>query len=289
MDHLPLTLERYAEIQAKLDAGALLDELLAGERLSEKVWDAARNGWLARMGEEVLCGRFVINLAYQKAYLAHANLMPEPPDETASIDATGVALNIDWGEGLPFFDDPNVEPPTSATLSEPEPPQALDDVNQTAAENQGIPCVTLPFNVVPEQAAPSPPEQAPISAPPPAAPPPPSASHDEHEAGVDQTAFAPALTAADLLSPLPFEQPPASRPPPSASALTLEQYASYCVEREHAGPDQLALVDTRYGIADPASRAALDAMWEARCAAEPALRHRLMQLGAAYRQWLESR
>ncbi len=64
--------------------------------------------------------------------------------------------------------------------------------------------------------------------------------------------------------------------------LTLEQYASFCVERERAA--NVAPVAARYGVHD---HQALDRSWQERFAAERGLRARFDELSEAYRRWLD--
>ena len=129
-DHLPITLERLATLQARLDGGAPLPQLLAEERLSADVFDRARRGWLARMSAEVTQRSFLLAQRYQQAYV---NERPElsavirqgdatwqvstAPSE--DIDGTAMALNLDLGAALPFFDDTEAAPPPIVEEDEP--------------------------------------------------------------------------------------------------------------------------------------------------------------------------
>jgi hypothetical protein len=45
-----LPLDRYAEVQAELEAGQLRDEVLARAGLSAEEWTAAQRTWLDKMG-----------------------------------------------------------------------------------------------------------------------------------------------------------------------------------------------------------------------------------------------
>jgi glutathionylspermidine synthase len=85
---------------------------------------------------------------------------------------------------------------------------------------------------------------------------------------------------------LPFapSTPPAGAPePPGPAGLTLEQYASLCVEIafEPAKVDDTLL---RYRI-DAEQRRALDDHWQRRMMAAPSLWMRFDQAYAAYQKW----
>ncbi len=110
----------------------------------------------------------------------------------------------------------------------------------------------------------------------PNAPPPPSSSNEPPHPEVGETAFVEALVLDD---PLPFQQD-------ESRALSLEQYASFTVERELYG-DRGGEVRARYGL-DAAAEADNDRRWRARLDAEPAARAELEQKRNAYRDWLRS-
>lgn len=65
-----LTLERYAELSAELDAGELRDELLARENLVEADWLNAQQYWLASMSAEATRLRYELAQRYSSLFLA---------------------------------------------------------------------------------------------------------------------------------------------------------------------------------------------------------------------------
>jgi hypothetical protein len=86
---------------------------------------------------------------------------------------------------------------------------------------------------------------------------------------------------------LPFSKPPSAPPPPSPTPapaegtelaqlpphltrLSVEQFATYCAQCA-ASPDDLKLVEQRYGISGPEQRAALERYWHGRLSKDPAL------------------
>jgi hypothetical protein len=113
----------------------------------------------------------------------------------------------------------------------------------------------------------------------PAAPPP--SSGDEPHPELGGTALVEALVLADVL---PFK----SDDPSSSPRLTLEQYASFTVERD-LYPARVAETRARYGLADAAAEADNDRHWSARAAADAVTRSELDGKCAAYRQWLSGR
>jgi hypothetical protein len=86
---------------------------------------------------------------------------------------------------------------------------------------------------------------------------------------------------------LPFA--PRAAPPQAAATpdLTLDQYASMCAELA-VFKDRQERIFTKYGLADPARRAALDAAWKARLARFPSERseweRRYLQFEASWRR-----
>jgi hypothetical protein len=111
-----------------------------------------------------------------------------------------------------------------------------------------------------------------------AAPAPPVAGHDERNHMAGATGFMPPLE--DLADPIPFE-----RMPPE---LTVEQYASLCVERAlHPGQD--AAVAQRYRVLTEQALQSLDAHWRQRFQAEGELHRRWQEAYTQYEAWLRSR
>jgi hypothetical protein len=90
MAHLPLSLERFAALQAEIDAGMARDALLAREQLSLDTWLAAQRGWFELMAAEVKSQRFDLAQRYASLYSASkpelVGLSP-PGDETLAAEA----------------------------------------------------------------------------------------------------------------------------------------------------------------------------------------------------------
>jgi len=69
MTDLALTIERYAEMRAEMDAGKLRDEVLAISGLSVDAWTVQQSAWLEKMGAELEGGRFELTNRYSRAFL----------------------------------------------------------------------------------------------------------------------------------------------------------------------------------------------------------------------------
>ncbi|WP_437849893.1 hypothetical protein [Sorangium sp. So ce363] len=99
-------------------------------------------------------------------------------------------------------------------------------------------------------------------------------------------AATPSVPPASTPAPASVSDPLSARPPPS---LTLNQYAGLVVACEMY-PAYVESTNARYGVPTPAARAALDAFWAGRFAADPALAQRWPELcEAARRYFLQSR
>jgi hypothetical protein len=76
---LTLTLERFAELRAEMQAGSARDSVLRREGLSPEAWTNAEKEWLKKMGREAARGRFMLMNRYVAATRAHR---PEVLDES---------------------------------------------------------------------------------------------------------------------------------------------------------------------------------------------------------------
>ncbi len=84
-------------------------------------------------------------------------------------------------------------------------------------------------------------------------------------------------------APAPAVSAPAA--PPAPVGLTVEQYASLCVERMMY-PQAGQSVAQRYGVPTPEALHALDAQWQHRFGAEPGLHQRWQLAYQQYEAWL---
>jgi len=71
----PMTLERYAEMRAEMEAGSLRDDVLAGSGTTLDAWTGVQREWLERMSEELERGRFELTNRYTRAFLARQSTL----------------------------------------------------------------------------------------------------------------------------------------------------------------------------------------------------------------------
>lgn len=67
---MSITLERYAELSAELDAGEPRDEMLARAGLSVDEWLAAQHHWLGSISAEATRNRYELAHRYSKLFIA---------------------------------------------------------------------------------------------------------------------------------------------------------------------------------------------------------------------------
>ncbi len=128
-----VTLERYAEIRAEMEAGRLRDEVLARAGLTSDEWTVAQRAWLEKMGTELERGRFELTNRYTQAFLerqrtftaalppaavAKAPLVEEAPPPPAPSAAAAPPPVMPLIEALP----PQVQPPSAAAAPPPVMP-----------------------------------------------------------------------------------------------------------------------------------------------------------------------
>lgn len=70
-----LTLERYAEMRAEMDAGSLRDDVLADSGTTLDAWTAVQRKWLESMSAELERGRFELTNRYTRAFLARQSAL----------------------------------------------------------------------------------------------------------------------------------------------------------------------------------------------------------------------
>ena len=238
---------------------------------------------------------------------------PEPVPEPSSTPAPQSVTQPAIVPGPEPTSVPRTEPPVSGAESKPagnaipETGRIVDPALpfiQVASDERPRPTVArfdaaLPFQPV---ASPDgPPPREPAAAPVQHAPA--SPRHNEHHPVADaQGAAAASVPPAVASSALPAAAPsvpPASTPAPASAgdalsarpppSLTLNQYAGLVVACE-LYPAYVESTNARYGVPTPAARAALDAFWAGRFAADPALAQRWPELCDAARWYfLQSR
>jgi hypothetical protein len=183
-EHLPITLERFAELQARLDEGEPMSKALAAAGLTEEVWRRAQEGWLGLIGDEAERRRFALGQRYQAAYLAaRPSLLGEHKkgaagagndEDPLAATTAGVLPDLHLSGALPFARSGVAPPParpSSAAHRAADVQGDTRDDDPLNATKPGDPAgvrhsgTTLPFKQVPDPSTPG-------AAPPPAPPPP---------------------------------------------------------------------------------------------------------------------
>ena len=312
MTHLPLTLERFAALQAEIDAGRARDELLAREKLSLDTWLAAQRGWFSLMAAELKKNRYDIAQRYAALYgEARPELVGLPPEHDAQPTSSGdlnetvAAMNLNIRDVLPF----------GVAQAVHGMPDTLDDTEDADTVLPGrqpaekpLPAAT-PFEArLAKKSDTLPVPKTPVAKPPVSKPPvvksaidvtaeagvlnlddalpfkpgeavvPPPASPEPDLAGA--TMFA---SSGDLGDTLPFQRGGASESKVTVDGWTVEHYASLCVELERGSR---ASVLARYRI-DEAKRQALERQWNDKFSASTRLARLFLKARARYLEWLE--
>lgn len=228
--------------------------------------------------------------------LAAPVIAPPPPSVPAPASAPAPAsVPVPAPVAAPVPAPLPVAPPPRP---EPPAPRPLPDFNSTVTlAGSPIPSPLLPFS----KAAPSARSPQILTAPRPE--PPPRRAEPDFNGTVNIDPGSPLASV-----PLPFVKPTAEEPAPRAAPsvpaptptpgpastaapppLTLNQYAGLVAACE-LYPAYVESTHARYGVPTPAARAALDAYWGERIAADPALAERWRELyEAARKHWLQSR
>jgi hypothetical protein len=321
-----VTLERYAEIRAEMEAGVPRDQALARAGLTVEAWTVAQREWLAGMGAEIARGRFDLTNRYTTAFLARQRAVPaaEPITLPASPSPLPRVVAPDpspppaplpspperaEARPLPPPRPPPAKPTFLVAAESPAPPPAAPAVRPPAPPPPaGRPPVmtpnpllmsTLPPDTVPGEASPlraALPFQAARAAPPAGSLPAPAAPR-RNLPPVQRTTASLSATTAGLVvrkdAVLPFQNatppkpagPPAPPRPaaPPGPSLTLEQYASLCVEMA-LDPGRSGETLHRYGLTGEQA-SDVDAQWKARVAADPNVRAAFDLAYASYRAW----
>ena len=164
-----VTLDRYAEIRAEMEAGAQRDEALARAGLSTEDWTTAQRAWLERMSAEIKCGRFELNGRYAQAFLERQRaLMVEAArarDARAAAEAPSAMTGPD-AVAPPVEVTPTYLMPTAPAASPPMPaplkPNPL--LAATMAVDKAAFGAALPFQAQSSAAPPAPPRVTPMPA-----------------------------------------------------------------------------------------------------------------------------
>jgi hypothetical protein len=251
----------------------------------------------ARKASPLMAGTMAVDASAFKAALpfdpSTAPTPAEPPKPAvkrapAVLSGTSMAFVAPKGPALPFAGGaPAAPPPPAPSMpAVKRPPAALAGTSMRIVAPKGP---ALPFapGTGGEPAAAPPPAAPPLATPSlPAVKRPPAAL-----SGTSMAVIAPKGPA------LPFQHgaqggapasaAPAQAPePPAPGKLTLEQYASLCVELGVEGAKAEEVLK-RYGLTADQGRA-VDEHWKAKVAADPAARAAFDRAYEAYRAWLHA-
>ncbi len=184
----PLALERYATLNAEIEAGEMLATVLEREAIAKETWLSAQAFWLARMAEEATGKRFETTKRYQALFAAKRKVFearferarkkrdrepPKPPPVEVFAGAEAELLRAPF-TSLPSLSFP--APPQSAPITARDPdlgagPVTARDVRaptQAATPFFSTPSAvhSPPAFVSPPAAVPSPPPApAPVALP----------------------------------------------------------------------------------------------------------------------------
>ncbi len=118
-----MEIERYAELRAEMDTGALRDDVLARAGLSVDEWVGVQRDWLEKMGDELSRGRRELTNQYTKAFLERQRALagakergPSPRVETTPPQAPSPQA------ALPQAALPQAALPQAALPQAPMPP-----------------------------------------------------------------------------------------------------------------------------------------------------------------------
>ncbi|MDI3284246.1 hypothetical protein [Polyangium sp. 15x6] len=112
MSSASLTIERYAEIRAEMEAGRLRDEVLARAGVSMDAWTAEQRNWLQKMSAELERGRFELTNRYTQAFLDRQSALAGAEKHRTEAPAASPGVP----PTLPRVPDPVSTPPEEKPL-----------------------------------------------------------------------------------------------------------------------------------------------------------------------------
>ncbi|MEZ4302829.1 MAG: hypothetical protein R3B70_48345, partial [Polyangiaceae bacterium] len=78
-----ITIERFAEMRAEMEAGKLRDDVLARHDVGADAWTAAQRSFLSEMKEELTRGRFELSNRYTSAFLSRQEVLAAESGKSA--------------------------------------------------------------------------------------------------------------------------------------------------------------------------------------------------------------
>lgn len=311
-----MTLERYAEIRAEMETGRLRDDVLKRIGITVDEWAAAQRKWLKMMGNELALGKFELTNRYTQTFLARQRALQEnakqdiapavePPAGVKKALPTALDGTLDLAQGmqiamlarqiLPFGPSASSEVPVAPVneprLDETQGPIAVlgpvtpfadsalviasNPLSETivvdALQGSGrLPTSALPF----DPSAYSSLEDAFLAEQP--------ALTIAKEMGATLDIFEVLQRGTSIAGATPFEKPKLDNP--EAPVLTLERYASLCVDYA-AAPTRAPEIAQRYGLTRE-QWVSVDAFWRGKMASDPAVKAAWEKACVGYGEWL---
>jgi len=151
----PLPVERFAALNAEIDAGQPVRDVLEREDISEEAWATTQEHWLSRMAEESERHRFEVTNRYGTVFKAHRavasaklKLIALAPDTEVRPETTRDPDSAP-ARSTPASTPPSTPPPkpSAPPQAPPQPPPASMGV--VPAPLMGPPSVVLPPSTQP--------------------------------------------------------------------------------------------------------------------------------------------
>lgn len=280
-------------------------EILAEEEIEPKQWSLADRYWNLLIAERISEGDHSLSDRYAEACVRELDARkqaaaattaavpePAPPEPAPPEPAPLPAMSAPAGDLKPSFllrEEPTFEPPALPVA--PPPVKKPLDMGTAIGAIPGVPA--LPFApAAPGGGAAAAAKQAAFESRPASASREPIGETEAVDVGAlarRVLAFGPPKPAeAETLQPAPAQQAGPAQPPrqaaPAVPMLTVEQYASLCVDLE-LSPQSTAEVLRRYGVTPDAKRT-LDEGWSRVFAEQPPRRAAFEHAKVTYRAWL---
>ncbi|APR87050.1 Hypothetical protein A7982_12399 [Minicystis rosea] len=201
-----IDLERFAALNAELDAGTPRDELCAREGIAVEAWVAAQETWLARLADDTARKRFVLTNQYNSVFVARRRAITHggPPKRSRAVQKPVTPPSVIASPAvvpapLPLAPPPIASPSIAAAPEAPLPIAPSYDAPSFAKAVDPVPPLVAPafLGVDPD----------------PVPPIVPAAPEIVGKKSRPATVAMPAIT--DVSAALPFKPGPPAPPPPA--------------------------------------------------------------------------
>ncbi|UQA63185.1 hypothetical protein [Polyangium aurulentum] len=127
MSSTPLTIERYAQIRAEMEAGRLRDEVLARAGVTMGAWVAEPRTWLQKMGAEFERGRFELTNRYTQAFFERQKALEAASRNRADVQGAKVEAHASLCAKLALAPNDAEQIFAKYGLASPEKRKAVDE------------------------------------------------------------------------------------------------------------------------------------------------------------------